>query len=106
MSEEKKEFKTQLTKVNDAYLPMITNQLENNNITLSEYSKSCVANAISAINNVLDTNGVSWNDAQLDTNCITQILLSVAALQLNATANPRECYFQIRNVAVKGVDEN
>ena len=104
MSEEKKEFKTNLTKVNEAYLPMITNQLENNNITLSEYSKSCVANAISAINNVLDTNGVTWSDASLDTNCVTQILLSVAALQLNATANPRECYFQLRNVAVKGAD--
>ena len=104
MSEEKREFKTNLTKVNEAYLPMITNQLENNNITLSEYSKSCVANAISAINNVLDTNGVTWGDASLDTNGITQILLSVATLQLNATANPRECYFQIRNVSVKGAD--
>lgn len=104
MSEQKKEFKTQLAKVNDAYLPMITNQLENNNITLSQYSKSCVANAISAINNVLDTNGVSWGDASLDTNGITQILLSVATLQLNASANPRECYFQLRNVSVKGAD--
>ena len=101
---EVKEFKTQLAKVNDAYLPMITNQLENNNIKLGDYAKSCVANAISAINNVLDTNGVGWNDASLDTNGITQILLSIAALQLNATANPRECYFQIRNVSVKGAD--
>ena len=97
-------YKTQLTKVNETYLPMITNQLENNDIKLSEYSKSCVANAISTINNVLDTNGVSWGDASLDTNCVTQILLSVAALQLNASANPRECYFQLRNVAVKGAD--
>lgn len=97
-------YKTQLTKVNDLYLPMITNQLEDNNITLSEYAKSCVVNAISAINTVLDTNGVTWGDASLDTNGITQILLSVAALQLNATANPRECYFQIRNVSVKGAD--
>ena len=97
-------YKTQLTKVNETYLPMITSQLENNNITLSEYSKSCVANAISAINNVLDTNGVSWGDASLDTNGLTQILLSVATLQLNATANPRECYFQIRNVSTKGAD--
>lgn len=99
-------YKTQLAKVNDTYLPMITNQLENNNINLSEYAKSCVVNAISAINGVLDANGVSWGDKQLDTNGMTQILLSVAALQLNATANPRECYFQIRNVSSKGVDEN
>ena len=107
MSDQKKEtsYKTQLTKVNETYLPMITNQLENNNITLSEYSKSCVANAISAINNVLDTNGITWGDTSLDTNGITQILLSVATLQLNATANPRECYFQLRNVAVKNGKE-
>lgn len=104
MSEEKKEFKTNLTKVNEAYLPMITNQLENNNITLSEYSKSCVVNAISSINTVLDTNGITWGDASLDTNGVTQILLSIAALQLNAAATPRECYFQIRNVSVKGAD--
>lgn len=104
MSETKTTYKTQLTKVNETYLPMVINQLENNDIKLSEYSKSCVANAISAINNVLDTNGVTWGDASLDTNCVTQILLSVAALQLNASANPRECYFQLRNVAVKGAD--
>ena len=103
-SVEKKEFKTNLTRVNENYLPMITNQLENNNITLSEYSKSCVVNAISAINTVLDTNGITWGDASLDTNGITQILLSIAALQLNAAATPRECYFQIRNVSVKGAD--
>ena len=103
-SVEKKEFKTNLTRVNENYLPMITNQLENNNITLSEYSKSCVVNAISAINTVLDTNGITWGDASLDTNGITQILLSIAALQLNAAATPKECYFQIRNVSVKGAD--
>lgn len=99
-------YETQLAKVNNLYLPMITNQLENNNITLSEYAKTCVVNAISAINGVLDTNGTSWNDKQLDTNGMTQILLNIAALQLNAAANPRECYFQIRSVSVKGVDEN
>lgn len=99
-------YETQLTKINNLYLPMITSQLENNNINLSEYAKSCVVNAISAINGVLDTNGVSWGDKQLDTNGMTQILLSVAALQLNSTANPRECYFQIRNVSSKGIDEN
>ena len=42
MSEETKvaTYKTQLTKANETYLPMITNQLENNNIKLSEYSKT------------------------------------------------------------------
>ena len=104
VTKETKIAKTQLAKVNDTYLPMITDQLENNSITFSTYAKSCVVNALSAINAVLDAQGINWGDKQLDTNGITQILLSVAALQLNATANPRECYFQIRNVSAKDAD--
>lgn len=104
MSEERKEFKTQLAKVNDAYLPLITNQLESNNITFSEYAKTCTLNAIASINSALDTAGVSWNDPALDTSNVTQTLLSVATLQLNPTATPSEVYFQIRNVSVKGAD--
>ena len=101
---EVKEFKTQLTKVNDAYLPLITSQLENNNITFTEYAKSCVLNAISAINTMLDTQGISWHDTSLDTSNMTQVLLTVATLQLNATAQANEVFFQIRNVSTKGPD--
>jgi hypothetical protein len=101
---EVKEFKTQLSKVNDAYLPLITSQLENNNITFSEYAKSCTVNAIAAINNVLDAQGITWHDPALDTSNMTQVLLSVASLQLNPTATPSEVYFQVRNVSSKGPD--
>lgn len=101
---EVKEFKTQLSKVNDAYLPLITSQLENNNITFSEYAKSCTVNAIAAINNVLDAQGITWHDTALDTSNMTQVLLSVASLQLNPTATPSEVYFQVRNVSSKGPD--
>ena len=104
MSEEKKVLKTQLARVNDAYLPMITDQLESNDITFSEYAKSCTVNAIAAINNVLDAQGISWNDASLDTSNITQTLLTVATLQLNATSTANEVFFQIRNVASKDAD--
>lgn len=104
MSEEKKGYKSQLAKVNDIYLPMITSQLEDNSITFSEYAKSCTLNAISAINNMLDTQGISWNDPALDTSNMTQVLLTVATLQLNATSTANEVFFQIRNVATKGAD--
>ena len=97
-------FKTQLVKVNEIYLPMITNQLENNSIPFSEYAKTCTMNAIASINGILDAAGVSWNDPSLDASNITQTLLSVATLQLNPTASPSEVYFQIRNVSVKGAD--
>ena len=99
-------FRTKLAKVNDTYFPMIERQLENNNIEFSKYAKSCTLNAIAAINNVLDAQGIEWGDTALDTNNVTQTLLTVATLQLNPTASPREVYFQIRNVAVKGADGN
>ena len=97
-------YKTQLTKVNETYLPMVINQLENNDIKLSEYAKSCVVNAISSINNVLDTAGIGWGSKDLDTSSVTQILLSVAALQLNAAPTANEVFFQIRNVSTKDAE--
>jgi hypothetical protein len=97
-------FETQLSRVNNAYLPLVTTQLESNNITFSEYAKSCVMNAIAAINNALDAQGISWKDPSLDTSNMTQVLLTVATLQLNATSTANEVYFQIRNVSSKGSD--
>lgn len=95
------DFSTVLTKVNDNYFPMIERQLTGNGIEMDQYSKSCVLNAISSINNALDTKGISWNDDQLDKSNITQTLIQVASLKLNAAASPREVFFQIRNVSVK-----
>lgn len=95
------DFSTTLSKVNDNYFPMIERQLIGNGVNMDEYAKSCVLNAISAINNALDSKGIGWNDADLDKSNITQILLQVASLKLNAAASPREVYFQTRNVSVK-----
>lgn len=106
MSEEK-QFSTGLAKINDAYFPMIERQLTGNGIKMDDYSKQCVLNAISSINNVLDQNGIDWNNPQLDHSNITQILLNIASLKLNSSANPNEVYFQVRNVKFKknGKDE-
>src|SRR5690625_255652 len=97
----KNQFSTALAKVNDTYFPMIQRQLEGNNIEMDDYSRQCVLNALSTINETLDQQGISWNDPQLDQSNITQILLNVASLKLNAAANPREVYFQTRNVKTK-----
>ena len=58
--------KTQLTKVADIYLPMIQNQLEGYGIELSNYQKECALNAISTINNLLESNGLDFNSEKLD----------------------------------------
>jgi len=100
-AQEPKSFNTMLAKVNDNYFPMIERQLTGNGINMDGYAKSCVLNAISAINTALDAKGISWGDPLLDKNNITQILLTVAALRLNAAASPREVFFQTRNKKVK-----
>lgn len=92
------EFKTSLIKTQDQYLTMIERQMADHRIVLDEYQKTCVMNAISAINNVMDKTGVCFNHPDVDQASITQILLTVAALKLNASATPREVYFQLRNV--------
>lgn len=99
--QKKVEFATALTKVNNAYFPMIERQLSGNGIRMDDYAKQCVINAISSIHTALDSKGLTWNDQQLDNSNVTQVLLSIAALKLNAAASPREVYFQVRNVKVK-----
>lgn len=96
MSEKK--FETILSHANDTYLPLIERQLENHEITFAEYPKKCVLNAIASINQMLSDKGITWGDKSLDQSNITQILLNVASLELNASAEPAECFFQIRNV--------
>lgn len=106
-TEQKKvEFAPALTKVNNAFFPMIERQLSGNGIRMDDYSKQCVINAISAIHTALDTKGLTWNDQQLDNSNVTQVLLTVACLKLNAAASPREVFFQVRNVKTGKKDEN
>lgn len=99
-------YSTGLTKVNDTFLPMIERQLTGNGINMEPYAKQCVLSAISSINAILDAKGIDWNDPALDKNNLTQILLTVASLKLNASASPREIYFQIRNVKIEKKGDN
>jgi len=98
------QFSTGLAKITNAFAPMIERQLAGNGVRMDSYSKQCVINAIAAINAMLEQNGIDWNDPALDRNNVTHILLNIAALKLNASANPREVYFQIRNVRHKTKD--
>lgn len=92
-------FKSQLAKINDTYMPQIENQLRGNGIHMTEYQRTCVINSISAINEMLVKEGIGVKD--IDQSNLTQTLMHVAALQLNATATPREVYFIKRNQKIK-----
>ncbi|GIN71170.1 hypothetical protein J14TS2_16450 [Bacillus sp. J14TS2] len=94
-------YSTALTKISNTYFPMIEQQLTGNGLNMDHYAKQCVMSAISSINAVLDTKGIKWTDEQLDKSNVTQTLLTVASLKLNAAANPREVYFQMRSVKKK-----
>lgn len=98
---EKKEYKTMLVNANNTYLGMIERQMEGHNIRIEEYGKTCVINAISAINELLASNALTFNSTELDTSSLTTALITVATLQLNAKASNREIYFQLRNKKVK-----
>ncbi|OTN77108.1 hypothetical protein A5886_002188 [Enterococcus sp. 8G7_MSG3316] len=86
-----KVYKSQLAKINDTYMPQIESQLHGNGIHMTEYQRTCVINSISSINEMLVKEGISVGD--VDQSNLTQTLMHVAALQLNATATPREVYF-------------
>lgn len=94
MSNQVQIYKSGLAKANDVYLPQIQQQLSEHAIAMSDYQKTCVLNAMSAINEVVIKDGLNFNE--LDQSNITKTLLNVAALELNAAAIPREVYFITR----------
>lgn len=98
------DFKTQLVKYNDVYGGMIEKELEERKITLSEYGKVCVINAISAINELVSNEGLNISSPVIDSATLTTALMTVATLELNAKATNREIYFILRNKSRKGAD--
>lgn len=106
-SQQQATYRTGLAKINDTFMPMISQQLTGNGIVMSDYQKTCVLNSLTAINAALDAKGISINDSDFDRDNLTDTLLKVAALQLNPAATPREVYFQTRNVnKKKGKQDN
>lgn len=94
-------LKTGLVKTQDIYMDMITAQMADYSIPLDAYQKTCIMNAVSAIQNLLDKDNIKLGDPLVDQSSVTQALLTVAALKLNAMASPREVYFQTRNFKKK-----
>ncbi len=102
--EEKKKtataFITKASNAENMIVSSIITQMENRNIVLSEYSKECAMNAVSAINQLLAQNGLEWTSPKLDPSNYQDVIKKVALLQLNANASNREVYFQFRSVKI------
>ena len=94
------EFKTQLSVVIENHMSVIKRQMIEGGAEFDAYSGKCVMAAMGAINNMIHNQGLAFKD--LNQSNLTEILLKVATLKLNANATPRECYFQVRNVNVGG----
>ena len=93
-------FQTSVGNITNTYVDLIRNQLEERGVTFDEYSKQCVIAAMGAIYNMIHNQGLAPQD--LNGSNLQNILLTIAALKLNANAVPRECYFQVRSVNVAG----
>lgn len=83
-----------LTKVSNYFVPQIENQLRQSALDMTSYQKMCVTGAMQQMYQVMIENDMDPNEVR---NNISDILLTIAALQLNANAEPREIYFQTRN---------
>jgi hypothetical protein len=101
----KKQPTTMQTRANNAVSAVfgsVISQLENQNIKLTDYQRTCGINAVTAIDTMLAQKNISWGDASLDASNYQAIIRNVALLELNAAASNREIYFQMRSVNYKG----
>lgn len=98
-----KEFTTALSQWSNEITGLIARDYEACGVQFDEYSKKCALEAMTAIFNLVKTNPKLKDMNSLDTSNLRGIVEHCASLKLNASAYPRECYFQLRNAKV-GVD--
>lgn len=96
---EKKAFTTSLSEWSNTITGLIVNDYKTCGMELDDYSKECAIEAMTSIFNLVKNDPKS-DIGKLDTSNLTGIVKRCANLKLNASAYPRECYFQLRNVNV------
>lgn len=70
-------------------------------VKLDSYSKQCAGSAMSYIWNLIQ-NTDNFDISKADTSNLFDMVLRCASLKLNASADPQEVYFQMRNKQVNG----
>lgn len=96
---EKKAFTTSLSEWSNTITGLIVNDYKACGMELDDYSKECAIEAMTSIFNLVKNDPKS-DMGKLDTSNLAGIVKICANLKLNASAYPRECYFQLRNVNV------
>lgn len=96
---EKKQFTTSLSQWSNEITGLIARDYEACGVQFDDYSKKCALEAMTSIYTLVK-NDDKVNMGNLDTSNLRGIVEHCASLKLNASAYPRECYFQLRNVKV------
>lgn len=100
---EKKEFTTSLSEWSNAMTGLIIEDYKSCGMKMDDYSKECAMEAMTSIYNLVKNDPKISGMGNLDTSNLRGIVKRCASLKLNASAYPRECYFQLRSVKV-GID--
>lgn len=96
---EKKQFTTSLSQWSNEITGLIARDYEACGVQFDDYSKKCALEAMTSIYTLVK-NDEKVNMGNLDTSNLRGVVEHCASLKLNASAYPRECYFQLRNVKV------
>ena len=96
---EKKAFTTSLSEWSNAMTGLIIEDYKSCGMNMDDYSKECAMEAMTSIFNLVKSDP-KIDMRNLDTSNLRGIVKRCASLKLNASAYPRECYFQLRNVKV------
>ncbi len=96
---EKKQFTTSLSQWSNEITGLIARDYEACGVRFDDYSKKCALEAMTSIYTLVK-NDDKVNMGNLDTSNLRGVVEHCASLKLNASAYPRECYFQLRSVKV------
>ena len=93
---QKQEFTTGLSQWTNTITGLVSRDFEQNGVQYDEYSKQCAMNAMGAIFQLVqNTDKADMNN--LNTSNLREVVAQCASLKLNASALPREVYFQLRS---------
>lgn len=96
---EKKAFTTSLSEWSNAITGLIIDDYKAVGMNMDDYAKECAMEAMTSIYNLVKSDS-KIDMRNLDKSNLRAIVKRCASLKLNASAYPRECYFQLRNMKV------